>query len=208
LAEAVLPDQRSPPAWWQGGDSTSEDEDAGLSTSEGKGGSGLQYRRTDDGASLTGSRFEVPSPPPARVAGDETLEPDQVWGDSAIEALSGLEEYSEDDWDADGASAITSDLINLAANLLQHVPQNAALPDVAPAADGTVCMEWMTPSGLLWVDIGPDRTALILTRIAGKREEKRLPVDGKDFWSHFRTALEMLYPPKRVEDFRAFFEAV
>jgi hypothetical protein len=51
---------------------------------------------------------------------------------------------------------------------------------------------------LLWVDIGPDRTAWILTKIDGKREEKRLPVDGKDLWHDFRTALERLYPPERT----------
>jgi len=113
-----------------------------------------------------------------------------------FEVLRGLEEYSEDNWDLEGARAITSMVISLAGSVLQRIPESAALPEVAPAADGSVCMEWVTPAGLLWVDVGSDRAAWILKRIDGKLEEKRLPVDGKDFTSYLQTSLESLYPPE------------
>jgi hypothetical protein len=108
---------------------------------------------------------------------------------SPVEALESLEEYSVDDWDGEGARAISPEVIKIAASLLRRLPEGAALPDVAPAADGTVCMEWVAPSGELWVDVGSDRIAWVLTKIDGQREEKRLPVDGKDFWADFQVAL-------------------
>jgi hypothetical protein len=139
---------------------------------------------------------------------DATGELDRVWGHAVFEMLRDLEGYSEDDWDMEGARAITPEVIRITASLLERLPQHVLAPDIAPAADGTVCMEWIAPSGSLWVDIGSDRTAWILTKIDGERTERRLPVDGKDFWPYFRTALERLYPPKSGGGFRAVFMAV
>lgn len=144
---------------------------------------------------------------PSRLTRDETDEPDRV-AQSPLEALESLEEYSADDWDLEGARAISPEAIRIAASLLRCLPEGAAPPDVAPAADGTVCMEWVAPSGVLWVDVGSDRTAWVLTKIDGQREEKRLPVDGKGFWADFRMALERLYPPRVEKGFQAFFVAV
>lgn len=164
----------------------------------------------DDETSPIASGLETPAPGPAHIVEsttNQTDDSDHKWGQSAFEALTGLEGYCEDDWDMEGARAIAPEVIKIAAYLLQRVPEHAASPDIAPAADGTVCMEWVAPSGFLWVDVGSDRTAWILTKIDGEREEKRLSVDGKDFWLFFRSALERLYPPKRAEGFQAFFMA-
>jgi hypothetical protein len=196
---------------WPGSDSTSASEALGGPgwpesdfTSASKEHPRLRYEETSSGP-------EEPSPGPAyalqlTLTRNETDEPNRLTRDetdeldrreqNALEALESLEEYSADDWDMEGARAISPEVIKIAASLLQRLPKEAASPDVAPAADGTVCMEWVARSGLLWLDLGSDRTAWMLTKIDGQREEKRLPVDGKDF----RMALERLYPPKREKE--------
>jgi hypothetical protein len=169
---------------WRGSDSTSASEDLRGSrwpesdfTSPSREQSQLRYEETSSGP-------EEPSLGPAyalqlTLTRDETDEPNRLARDetdelarkeqNALEALKSLEEYSADDWDMQGACAISPEVIKITASLLQRLPKEAAPPDLAPAADGTVCMEWVTPSGLFWVDLGPDRTAWILTKIDGKR---------------------------------------
>jgi len=141
------------------------------------------------------------------VADDTDRAEDIAQDQSALDALRGLAEYMYDDWDLEGARAITKEVIEIAGAVLGNMPAGAASPDVAPARDGTVCMEWFTSAGSLWVDVGSDRTACVLKKIAGEREEKRFRVDGRDFTSYLRSALEGLYPPRKLGGVSADFVA-
>lgn len=122
---------------------------------------------------------------------------------SMFAVLEGLEEYSVENWDLEGAEAITPEAIRAAGDILTLISEFSVPPEVAPAADGTVCMEWDTPKGLLWVDVGPDRTASVLRKINGEREEKRFLIDGPEFKGYLRKALGALYPSRTLASHEA-----
>jgi hypothetical protein len=112
-------------------------------------------------------------------------------------ALRDLEDFSLDDWDAEGARAISPDVIREAARLLSLLPDGVSEPEVAPANDGSICMEWDSAAGSLWLDIGPDRTAQTLIKIGALKEERRFCVDAPDLAIYLRMASERIYPSKQ-----------
>lgn len=86
-----------------------------------------------------------------------------------------LEEYSYDNWDLEGAVAITED-VRQAAYAVKNIATNIARvriePDIAPANDGSICMEWEIPGRRFWVDVGPYGVVSTLYRDSGYREER------------------------------------
>jgi hypothetical protein len=122
-------------------------------------------------------------------------------------ALRDLEDFSYDDWDAEGARAITPEVIREAARLLSLLPDGISEPEVAPASDGSVCMEWDSSAGSLWLDIGPDRTAQTLIKIGSLKEERRFSADAPDLATYLRVASERLYPIKQNSAIRSVMVA-
>jgi hypothetical protein len=112
-------------------------------------------------------------------------------------ALRDLQDFSHDDWDADGARAITPGVISEVAHLLSLLPDGIPEPEVAPASDGSVCMEWDSAAGSLWLDIGSDRSAQTLVKVGSLREQRRFRADAPDLATHLRVACARLYPSKR-----------
>jgi hypothetical protein len=114
-----------------------------------------------------------------------------------VRALRDLEEFTHDDWDAEGARGITPQVIDQAARVLSVLPDGIPEPDVAPARDGSVCMEWDSPVGLLWFDIGPGRAAQTLVKIGSLKEERRFHTDAPDLAKYLRVACTKLYPSEQ-----------
>jgi hypothetical protein len=112
-------------------------------------------------------------------------------------ALKDLEDFSFDDWDGEGARAISPDLIREAARLLSLLPDDVSEPEVAPASDGSICLEWDSAAGSLWLDIGPNRTAQTLIKTGALKEERRFRVDAPDLAIYLRMATARLYPSKQ-----------
>ena len=77
----------------------------------------------------------------------------------APDLLASFEQYATANWDADGAEPITSATLAYARHILRLLPTTFGEPDVAPAADGSIALEWV-PEGhpkldRLFLDIGP-----------------------------------------------------
>jgi hypothetical protein len=74
--------------------------------------------------------------------------------------LSGYEQYQVPNWDQFDAEPITAETLAFARHLLRIMPISLGPPDVAPAADGSIALEWV-PSNTthklnkLFLDIGP-----------------------------------------------------
>jgi hypothetical protein len=74
--------------------------------------------------------------------------------------LKGYEKYQTDNWDGHGAEAITAATLDYARKLMKVMPTSLGGPDVAPAADGTIALEWVPDDhhtlSKLFLDIGPE----------------------------------------------------
>ena len=76
------------------------------------------------------------------------------------ETLFGYERYSVPNWDGYGADPITAETLTAARSLMRMLPSTFGAPDVAPGADGTIGLEWISSSGplkKLYIDIGPGK---------------------------------------------------
>ena len=73
------------------------------------------------------------------------------------EPIASLGDYALDDWDGDGARAVSHKDILLARTLLGRL--RTSQPEIAAGSDGSICMEWIRQvrSGerKIYVDIGP-----------------------------------------------------
>lgn len=73
-------------------------------------------------------------------------------------ALAGYDRYSLPNWDGHGAEPILPETIAATRSLLRILPSTFGEPDVAPAADGTIGLEWVPEAGSLrklFIDVGP-----------------------------------------------------
>jgi hypothetical protein len=77
----------------------------------------------------------------------------------APDPLASYEQYASANWDAEGAEAITPTTLTYARRIMGLLPTNLGQPDVAPAADGSIALEWVPKEHLkldrLFLDIGP-----------------------------------------------------
>src|SRR5258707_216062 len=74
--------------------------------------------------------------------------------------LSGYEQYEVANWDGRDALPITSETLAYARKLMRVMPKTLGEPDVAPAADGSIALEWIPDDptrklNKLFLDIGP-----------------------------------------------------
>jgi hypothetical protein len=78
---------------------------------------------------------------------------------TAHDPLASYEEYSAANWDADGAEPITPATLTFARHIMGLLPIGLGQPDVAPAADGSIALEWVPEEhhklDRLFLDIGP-----------------------------------------------------
>jgi hypothetical protein len=76
-----------------------------------------------------------------------------------IDPLKGYDKYQTANWDGYGAEAITAATLDYARRLMKAMPTAFGRPDVAPAADGTIALEWVPDHHhklcKLFLDIGP-----------------------------------------------------
>jgi hypothetical protein len=82
--------------------------------------------------------------------------------DEIIPALVGYDKYQTENWDGYGARPITTETLNFARRIMSFLPTSLGAPDVAPAGDGSIALEWIPDDpthniGKLFLDIGPGR---------------------------------------------------
>jgi hypothetical protein len=79
---------------------------------------------------------------------------------AAPDLLEGYERYQAANWDQFDAEPITPETLHYARRLMRIMPTSLGAPDVAPAADGSITLEWV-PDDMthkldkLFLDIGP-----------------------------------------------------
>lgn len=76
------------------------------------------------------------------------------------EHLIGFEQYSAPNWDGFDAVAIAPQTLSYARKLMRVLPSTLGEPDTAPAADGSIALQWVPegrkhPLEKLFLDIGP-----------------------------------------------------
>jgi hypothetical protein len=78
--------------------------------------------------------------------------------DERLREFLGLSE----NWDGYGAPAISSETINHVRGLVQahrFVSSGCSLPEVVPTSIGTIAMEWRTPDGVAYVEVGESQVS-------------------------------------------------
>jgi hypothetical protein len=100
-----------------------------------------------------------------------------------------VEDYAFDDWDGDGAKAVSSNDVETAQVLLTAL--NAPEPEIVAGSDGSICMEWVrqSPTGekKIYVDVGPDGKVLTFARFGNSSPiEKHFNEYGPDVDNHLR----------------------
>jgi hypothetical protein len=98
-------------------------------------------------------------------------------------------DYSSDDWDGDGAAAISSTDVTNARSLLSSL--NVTDPEIVAGSDGSICMEWIrqSPSGekKIYVDVGPSGMVLTFARFGDSSPiEKHFDGYGPEVNDHLR----------------------
>jgi hypothetical protein len=119
---------------------------------------------------------------------------DIIW-EAPADPLEGYEQYQIEDWDGFGAEPITASTLACARRLMQVIPTSLGYPDIAPAADGTIALEWIPDDAThkldkLFLDIGPGEVwrAYWMLRTG---QFGRLPQAG--FSEASKTVLELLF---------------
>jgi hypothetical protein len=79
-----------------------------------------------------------------------------------VSALAGYEKYQTENWDGYGAQPITTETLSFACRIMSLLPTSLGSPDVAPAGDGSIALEWIPDDqthkiSKLFLDIGPGR---------------------------------------------------
>jgi hypothetical protein len=77
-----------------------------------------------------------------------------------VDLLAGYEQYEKENWDGYGAKPITEATRTFASKLMKLLPTTLGTPDVAPAGDGSIALEWIPEHRThkldkLYLDIGP-----------------------------------------------------
>jgi hypothetical protein len=98
-------------------------------------------------------------------------------------------DYALDDWDGDGAKAISFKDASSARSLLDLL--NTSEPEIVAGSDGSICMEWIrqSPNGekKIYVDIGPGGKVLTFARFANSSPiEKHFDQCGPEVSDHLR----------------------
>jgi hypothetical protein len=84
---------------------------------------------------------------------------DHTLGHSTADPLASYEKFSQPNWDGYSADPISQQTLNYARRLLGVMPETLGPPDIAPAADGSIALEWIPERhnklDKLFLDIGP-----------------------------------------------------
>ena len=89
--------------------------------------------------------------------------------------LSGYEAYGAPNWDGYGSEPIMPETVDAARSFLKLLPPHFGQPEVSPASDGTIGLEWVRDTGpfrKLFIDVGPGKTWHAYWRLADGRTDK------------------------------------
>src|ERR1043166_4105300 len=83
---------------------------------------------------------------------------DRIFAEPSPDPLKSYEELNLPNWDGYGAEPITPETLKYARRILRVMPDTLGPPDIAPAGDGSIALEWVPETGplnKLFLDIGP-----------------------------------------------------
>lgn len=109
----------------------------------------------------------------ARLAGNQ-----RVLYKASEDLLAGYEDYREADWDGYGALPIAAETIQSARRVLTWLPPWLPAPEIAPAADGSIGMEWEFAKGPVlkaYLDVGPGNVLSGFRRFRDQRPDQHWP---------------------------------
>jgi hypothetical protein len=97
---------------------------------------------------------------------------------TVAKVLADLTPYQTAGWDGEDAAALAQGTLEAVRDLLIDLAACAlATPDVAPAVDGSVCMEWHFARDrheiVIFIDIGPAQKVMSFVRGLGPQPEER-----------------------------------
>jgi hypothetical protein len=139
-----------------------------------------QWEEAHPVAAFSGAPRVSPSDIPTIVIRDHCLE--------------GLGAYRSPNWDANDAAEISDEVFGLTKSVLDILPISIPDPDVTPAANGSLCMEWTVGNNFFWADVEPDGKLLTLLKVNGARKETSYDIRAETaLRQHLALALNRLY---------------
>ncbi|WP_147274965.1 hypothetical protein [Ferruginivarius sediminum] len=82
-----------------------------------------------------------------------------------------IETYFENGWDGENANPVRQKTVHLAQQILRTIEGKFCLPDTEVAEDGSICMEWVSDNGVVWLDVNDDGTVSVMLKIDGTKNE-------------------------------------
>jgi hypothetical protein len=108
--------------------------------------------------------------------------------------LAGFEALNEHNWDGYGAEPISAETLQYARQLLTVMPEPLGPPDIAPAGDGSITLEWVPDDHpklhKLFLDIGPGEKWRAYWKLRSGEFGRRL---GASFTSETAAILKTLF---------------
>jgi hypothetical protein len=108
--------------------------------------------------------------------------------------LEGFSEFQTENWDGEGAKAIDSETLGAARELIEKLPVWIAAPEAAPAADGSIGLEWVWQEAgrpvKVFIDVEPGRKVATFVRYSnGQTTEAVMSLDELETINHIRSLL-------------------
>lgn len=92
-------------------------------------------------------------------------------------ALDGFENFAAYGWDGEDAEPIRGEDLQYARRLLKSIGAYSGIPDAAPGADGSICMEWISSGSegkrKIVIDVGPGDKVLTYARFGSHKPIER-----------------------------------
>ena len=88
--------------------------------------------------------------------------------------LSGFERYTSQNWDGDGAQAVSLETLDLARKIVSAIRNEIGLPDASPSVAGALGLVWNVDDNYIYVSIRNQLTAMFYRRGPQGLTEDRL----------------------------------
>jgi hypothetical protein len=82
-----------------------------------------------------------------------------------------LDEHGCDNWDGDGAEALSDRTVAVATRATDDLPPDIPRPDVSVTASGEIDLTWFVVDGSVSLSIAPDGSDIVLTGMVGDGTE-------------------------------------
>lgn len=124
---------------------------------------------------------------------DKTID----WSKDALKSLNNLyEEFSEDDYDGDGAVGVSQESFFEASKLLMMIPPSIPMPELIPEPDGGIGFEWYKDKGFIFI-----------ISVIGKNVISYAGLFGKNSETHGKEPLSDILPKPIIDSLRRLYNS-